>query len=401
MHRVLNITIFFIVVLYCSYAYLFFYNTGIFSFKPLYWLFFTIGFSAFILVLRKHTDAAGIPLTLSVWLCVFLANSIICYLYSSQDEVATQALNESFKTTVLLLSFLIIFQVKDAVNVSRLALIAVVILSVAMNFMDFVTPLWSKTPGRAAGMFMTPTISGKMLILTMVLSIPLIPKKFRILYCAIAGLGVLVTFSRGAWFLWVVALTGLALTGYINLNRKIYSIGVVAFAAVFVLYSALTGGLLEFFSTTGIDAYLTPNTMARLGGNVPFTDSSAMSRLDVAERAWEVFADNPWFGAGLAFEQSWDIGAHNTFLRMAAEGGIVRLAIFIALLIILWRMTDNIGRVALVVYTISCFTSHDNLRQPALLLILALIATTVYGHHSKNKLRASFHTNTSVGGLRV
>lgn len=92
--------------------------------------------------------------------------------------------------------------------------------------------------------------------------------------------------------------------------------------------------------------------------------------------AWDVFANNPWLGGGLAYDQSWQVGAHNTYLRMAAEGGILRLAIFIGLLVVLWNATDSIGRVALVVYAASCLISHDNLRQPALLLILALIATT-------------------------
>lgn len=58
---------------------------------------------------------------------------------------------------------------------------------------------------------------------------------------------------------------------------------------------------------------------------------------------------------------------------MAVEGGILRLAIFMGLIIVLWNMTDNIGKVMLIIYAVTALTFHDHLRQPALLVLLALI----------------------------
>jgi len=375
MNHIYKPLIFFTVVLYCSYAYLYFFNNGLTGFKPLYWQFITIGAGLSLIILRLPSGIPNLPRNYFIWLCVFLGNSIFCFLYSGQGEIEVQALTKSFEVVALLFSFLIIFSGDDAISTIRKALVMVVLFSVVMNFIDFLTPMWSKVPGRAAGLYENPTIAGKMLVLAMVASIPLIPQKIRLIFCAFVGLGVFITFSRGPWLLWGLAMAGLASTGYFIFSARIFSVTFVSLLSGFIIYSALTGGILDIMTAIGLDEYLTTGTYARLGGGTAFTDYSTATRAAVAAKAWSVFAENPWFGAGLAVDQGWVTGSHNTYLRMAAEGGIIRLAIFISLLVILWKMTDNIGRVLIIVYSVSCLTSHDNLQQPALLVIISLIVT--------------------------
>ena len=375
MKRIVQILVFFNVALYCSYAYLYFYNKGMTSFKPLYWLFFTIVTALCLMLLLRSGRLLELPRSIIVWLLVYLSYNIICFLYSSQSEDARQALIEAIKLCALFFSLLIIFQSKQAIRISRTALLLVVLFSVAMNLIDFIIPTWSKIHGRAAGLYANPTIAGKVMVMAMVLSVPLVTQRLRLVYCAFVGLGVLVTFSRGPWLFWFVAVIGLASIRYIDVGRKSTSIIVTASLAGIVVYSALTGGLLGFVSDAGLDKYLTQDTYTRLGGEgAAFSDSSTESRVAAAEKAWSTFGDYPWTGAGLGYDRESRNFSHNTYLVEASEGGVIKLGIFVSLLIVLWFITDNIGRITLIVYALSSFTSLDNLRQPALIVFLCLIA---------------------------
>ncbi|MDH5570287.1 MAG: O-antigen ligase family protein [Gammaproteobacteria bacterium] len=387
MQRILHALIFFIVVLYSSYVYLYFYQTGAISFKPLYWHFLTIVYALVLIILRMPSFLDGTHRLFIFWIWAFVCNSIVCFLYSPQGNLEVEALYESIRVSVLILSFCIILQGDSAIRLSRLAFLIVLLFSVAMNIVDFTMPMWSKVPGRAAGLFVNPTIAGKMLVLMMVVGLPLVPRKIRLAYCALVGVGVLVTFSRGPWFLWLIAIIGLSVSGHLESSRKAMSIIIVSFLSGFVVYNALTGGFLDILTATGLDEYLTRGTLARLGDNgTAFSDNSTVSRAAAAAKAWAVFSEYPLFGAGLGHDQGWTVGAHNTYLRFAAEGGIFRLGIFIGLLVVLWYIADSIGRITLVVYAASSMVSHNNLEAPPLLLILALIVASSRIKNSDNHI---------------
>ena len=100
---------------------------------------------------------------------------------------------------------------------------------------------------------------------------------------------------------------------------------------------------------------------------------------------------------GLGVDRNWDVGAHNTFLRMAAEGGIIRLLVFVSLLIILWKSTDKNGKLLLVIYIASCLTSHDQIRDPAIVIYLMLIYSSLTNKNSilHKETQKSQHLNKS------
>jgi len=340
------------------------------------------------MTLRYQVESVKFSRYLIVWLLIFLSSSILSYIYSHQGSIEEQALIESFRTVLLLFSLFYIFSIDGAVRVARYAMLSVVIFSVLMNVLDFVMPMFSKVPGRAAGLYVNPTISGAMIVLAMVLSITVVTRYLRLAFCLFVGVGVFITFSRGPWLFWVIAMTGLGMIGALEVGRKMKPlvVPVISLLAGGLVFIFLTGGAIEFFTMTGLDSYLTPITLSRIGGSgAAFTDYSTATRADVVARAWTVFAENPWFGSGLGIDQRWTVGSHNTFLRLAAEGGLLRLSIFIGLLVILWRMTDGIGRVTLAVYAASCLTSHSNLQEPSFLIVLALISMSAKEQVSKVK----------------
>ncbi|MFK5949809.1 MAG: O-antigen ligase family protein [Methylococcales bacterium] len=394
-HKVYLSIVFSIVVLYSSYAYLYFFNSGFTSFKPLYWHFITIGVAIGFVVSKKPLSIPAISPALWLWLWLFLCNTIICFFNSNQVLFETQALIDNFEMMILFYSFIIIFQIKGAIHTVRLALLCVVMFSVAMNFIDFFYASMSAVPGRAAGLYQNPNAAGLNMIMAMLVSMSLVPKKLRLLVCLTIGAGVFLTFSRGAWLSWVIALTGLATIGYLDLGRKGFSIIFISTLAGFIVFSALTGGLIDILITYGFDSYLKPGTLARLGGSgSAFSDYSYMSRVQAASNALSVFADKPWFGAGLAVDKYWEVGAHNTYLRMAAEGGIIRLSLFVILIVILWQLTDNVGKVVLIIYALTGFTSHDHLRQPSLFIILALMVVV---SKKSNEISRSNQINYEIG----
>jgi len=390
MQRYFQFLVFFIVILYCSYAYQFFFYSGITGIKPLYWYLITACLALSVVLVDQNSAKA--PRYFIIWLWVFLCYSIFNFLYSSQSAVAQQALIQNIQSIVLLLSFLVIFQQGGVRNV-KLAILIVVLFAVPMNFIDFISPMWSKVPGRASGIYMNPNTSGKILVFAMVASITVVPSKFRTLYCMFVGAGVLVTFSRTSWLIWALALTVLAGSGYIAFKRKSVSLVFVGLLSCLVIYSLITGGALGLISDSPVGQYLKPSTLARLGGADITVDSSVAGRTVVALKSLDVFQQYPWFGAGLGYTREWDynISPHNMYLMMAAEGGMLGLALFISLLVILWRNTDNIGRLLVVLFAVRSISSHNMLDQATTLVMLVLIVlsyTNVKAHsaHIKKEL---------------
>lgn len=91
MHRAFHFFMFFIVVLYCSYAYLYFFNTGLTVIKPLFWHLIVIGISMSLLVLNRPITVPVVSTNLGVWFWLFTCSTIICFFYSSQGQVEVQA----------------------------------------------------------------------------------------------------------------------------------------------------------------------------------------------------------------------------------------------------------------------------------------------------------------------
>jgi len=378
--RMSQLIVVFVVILYCSWVYGFMYVNVFPMFKPLYWYIFTIGLALCVAIFRLPFILPKEYSNFIIWIWVYLCYNIFNYLYSHQGDIAEQNFISSIEMSVLLFSFLIIFQINDAARIARLAFVLVVLFSVVMNLIDFISPMWSKVPGRAAGLYENPTISGKMLVLMMVAGIPLVPKKFRLIFTMFVGLGVIVTFSRSSWLLWGLAMIALSSTGYLVFRDKVSSVIVVGFISSLIIFILLMGSMLEYLTAFGIDDYLTSNTLARLGGSgQAFSDVSTQTRVNLVMKSWAVFQNNPWFGAGLGYTRGvWALthGPHNMYLTMAAEGGVLGLAIFMSLLLILFYMGDNIGKVLTIIYAASSITTHNNLEQPALLVILAFIVVT-------------------------
>ena len=165
--------------------------------------------------------------------------------------------------------------------------------------------------------------------------------------CVVLLVGVAVTFSRGAWIGLAIGVVVLLIMAY---RRYLAPLFVAAFVAWFALPAKFTNRLVFAFSSE----YVAKSTTA--------------GRLFAWKMALQHVVDHPWFGLGLGtfggtsavmygYSRIW---VDNFYLQLAAEGGLILLALF---LWILWRTAKGLVK------------SHKSTRDP----YLRALAAGVFG----------------------
>jgi hypothetical protein len=189
--------------------------------------------------------------------------------------------------------------------------------------------------GRAAATFVNPTMAGEALLHVFLLACAVTAFKYRALLFLLVGAGVLATFSRSSIIAWAVLLA--ILTWRRTLPRAALVLTLTALGAL-----ALSLGSFENYldSRDGFESAAS-NILARLNffSSFSFGDDSAAERASVAAAGWELFLQNPVFGAGAGATQFWALrgGTHNQLLMLAAEYGLFGVGLWGWLLLILWR----------------------------------------------------------------
>jgi len=168
------------------------------------------------------------------------------------------------------------------------------------------------------------------------------------------GLGMLMTFSRGAW----LGFLGAFLVMNLFLSPR------AAFLPLIVGLSL--GGAVILLGDSGV---LPPFILQRLTDFFPYLGKldvrqvvatpenwAVIERLAHWQAAWEMFSDHPWLGVGIGNYAvaypgyalpGWEdpLGhAHNYYLNVAAEAGIVGLVAYLSLFVaIFWHLLRTLG----------------------------------------------------------
>lgn len=156
-------------------------------------------------------------------------------------------------------------------------------------------------------------------------------KPFRFVF---AGLFVLLfsciilTVSRGAWFAFM------AVVFFISIWIKVFGV----FFLVLGIFIIATQ---QFYG---------PYLKGRLDSLFVFSDTSCVDRKTIWHVAWKMFVSKPWLGLGLGTfmfnftkfsDGTYKFGipyAHNCYLQIAAEMGIVGLIIFLSIIILFFYL---------------------------------------------------------------
>jgi len=368
-----------------SYAYLYIYQLT--DFKPLYTYCAFLGFAVFFVL--SALGAAKIrgrgTQHLLTWLLAFAIYTSVSWLIASHSAAATQIFITWMEGALILGAFSFLFCNAKKLEQIQVAFVLIAIIGVVLNCYDFILPTFSNVPGRAAGLYENPNIAGKFIAMSMVAGIGVVPRSIRLWYVLLCGLGVLVTFSRSAWLLWFIGVFFLGWVGVIGAVRyqKISTI-LIAILTVTMLGLLFDGKLAQIAHNSSLAKYLDPNTSARLGiGGGQFEDRSTSMRIELAKEALAQGAEAPVLGHGLGFTRERDgwiysSSTHNMYLLLWAEGGIVGLAVYLWLMILLVYHSNGVGRVIALQYVFAGFMTHNLLDQPAGLIVLALVCVLRY-----------------------
>lgn len=317
-----------------------------------------------------------------LWLFFFFEWNQLNFLYSSQSAVALQSLITRIEMTLLFMAFLWCLSFQNLKRSIGPVMVAVAVFGSIVNIYDFVNPLFSAVPGRAAGLYENPNTSGFVLIMAMCSGLAIIPISLRWPFVILLTSAILLTFSRGSWLVLGISLLWFAWQGYLGGKAMRFVLfGLAMFGVAFFGITMLSGTLAELIAASPIGNYLDANTLARLGASEFATDYAANERRSVAQLAMSAFLDghNPVFGYGIGhtFEWEMDVSTHNLYLLFLVEGGLFGLAIYLSLLGVLWKSASGIGRLVVLQFAIYSFFDHNLLDSPGRIIFLAMVASGV------------------------
>lgn len=359
-----------------SYAYEYVFEQ--YEVKPLYsyFLLIAVAFVHYLWTMsgreRRSGKAFGIA-GLYCWLAVYLVYGIVEFLRSPQDDVTTQAFIDLCEAIVLATCFTVFLRNPALLRKFSFLLCAVAIFGSCLDIVDFVTPMFSVDPGRAAGFYGNPNIAGIAIALAMIGGIEVVPRWLRPPYLLLCGVGVLLTFSRESWLTWGIAVVLLAVPDIRSSGNRVWAV-VLLLVTVLSATIFFQGSLKYYVMQTPIARFMTPDTATRIGiGGALFEDMASREREAMVSASFHEAEIAPWTGRGLGFTREWNyrVGPHDMYLLFFVEGGVPGLVLFSALMLLVWLCGSGTSRILAAQIIVASFFSHNHLDQPAIVMMIA------------------------------
>ena len=163
-----------------------------------------------LLISFKSKNFQYVPIGVILWCCLYLGVSAASFLHSVPTEVVTQELETRILVVIFMLLMTLIFSGEPIVRkYARWTLFIAIFITIFNNFRELLDPLafngFNET-GRPAGFYKDPNKSGAALIMGLIFSIGLLPKRYRFTYFLLVFIGAFITFSRGASLCLVILL---------------------------------------------------------------------------------------------------------------------------------------------------------------------------------------------------
>jgi len=334
------------IVFFCSSFYLFF---GITPVKIAFlMLFLTLTFYSY-----KNYNKIIIPeIKLTILFSVFIFTATLSILYAANKLLSLTNLMSLYYAYFLFLGLSIFIKFKNSnysIIVNGLILAGIVngifsLIQVATGsfFMPGTPSRSISTEGlnRANGLYDDPNYLGFFLVCLWPF---LFTKNFKYkkIIFLFFGIIILLTFSRATAIIFVIQLM---LFLYLKTKNKFFFL----LKATFVLFSL--SFIVFVFNPMGLATrFLTVGTL--LESNDGQYDNSTAERLDVFFAGIKMFKDYPWFGIGYGNFQHFssfymdfsprEVVAHNTYITILAELGIIGLLIFIAFLYFIFKIVEK------------------------------------------------------------
>lgn len=341
-----------------------------------------------LLVLRFNLLMRYVGANYSLWIIAMvilnLAHWLILYANGNIEAASLTLTRIQFLVLGAILGFVLI-QASPA-HIGRIFVAVALTLSGLQLFEFFspgtVVPLGTEgaTLGRPGATLVNANKAAESLMLLVVLGMAVLRPGWRLLLLLFVFPGIFVSFSRAGLLVWAMVV---ALGFWFKLLPRGFTL---ICAATFVVLLALFGGGLLGDLLSYVDMSALENVLSRIAffSTANTGDDSAQERIFVALHAIKLFLDQPFFGSGAGFTYFWNVSVastHNQHLLILAEYGIIGYALFIWLLILIYKgrayfCNLNVARLGLVAFfVVFAFTpfTHNMFDNLYWLVTLALL----------------------------
>jgi O-antigen ligase len=282
------------------------------------------------------------------WFVVYMVLGLL-WLLLSQDFIEEASRQWRQRVLALYFFFTIAILVSDA-NRRLVALVIVgcLLIATAANWFDLMRPyrfvpegIEGSNAGRGAGFYMNANAAASFVIMATIAALPFVPMRFRALLLIGALVGVAPTLSRSGFIFVIVAIAGSIMMKLLNRVQAVLVIVAlpVLLAATVVYYDRLI---------VSSDSSNLEKTVDRLRWFEGEEDASSEERRWVAAHARDMFIEEPLFGHGIGATTLDRLGAgpHNMYVALMAEQGVFGLALYVSLIVIMFRQGRRIARTA-------------------------------------------------------
>jgi hypothetical protein len=347
---------------------------------PMHWI-FLITVLAIPLIFRRETGEQLLRSPVALWGLFFIGMGLLGWFPAADKDLALQDLRWRTLTVIELAVYTALFADASALTVARWAVAMVVAVGSGVNMYEMMFPDvgFSSVRGRAAGLYMNSNASGVALVLGMILSLTSLPNRLRVPFILITAAGVATTISRSSIIMLVVSVAGFLTVRRVNgKNLLTWLCGGMVLATLLLLPK-----LDSVLTTMQREGVINKNLEERLdwfSNPTGVSDFSSWERQYLARRAWEEVAVAPILGNGTG--SSWRplVGAHNQYLTMMQDHGVMGAAILpLLVLAVTWRARGE-AKIIAWMFGLSLlflgFFSHNILYQEVSLVSIALMTST-------------------------
>lgn len=335
----------------------------------------------------KKPNFSFLSMKISWWIIFYLCMILLWFILPHNEFLIPELQRKILSIVAIFIFTIFIFYDDNNTSTVILAIFFTTLISVFNNIYEFINPIaffpigsGIGVPGRSAGFYLNPTISGGAIVLGVILSLGIVPKVYRIWFLIFSFIGVFLTFSRSAIVGFVIVYLYMAIKKQVDFKYT-FIIPIL----FFVVLSFSLPFLTDFIKAThegGASNVI--NRIMWFLDPASHVDHSQIERQEVVAKAFKMLSDQPFFGAGLGSTLHWDarVSTHNIYLSNAAEMGLIGLLIYPFLIystIIQARgETKNIAGVFVVFTVFIGFFSHNILDELYFLFAFALMANLSY-----------------------
>ncbi len=330
---------------------------GLLPISPLLWIILFI-MASFPLLLLVPSKLRSFPPNLIAWSLFYIGVSCFGLMVALPSvpgvpiETTVQDLETRILATFSLCLMAYILSTKDKLIYEYIqkSILVVTLINVFNSVLEFFQPeifgLADKIPGRSAAFYVNANELAIALIIGMILSISIVPRKHRFLFALVVFIGNLFTFSRGGFLGWIIVT--FALTRFKIIPRKQIVTWIIGISLGLLILVTQLGTISSALGGVN-SSLLTDDTLSRIswiskGGNT--IDPDGGSRFKIAVEALHKFANSPIIGHGISssrettghpldtnnIDRSGE-QPHNIHLVNSVEHGFLGMIIFPSLLL--------------------------------------------------------------------